>query len=193
MGTSGPAVRIPLLLFVFLGQSLATEPTPQEIGDQVAARLFTILMTTLQEKIAADGPESAITYCRIEALPLTSQVAEEFASVKNARRTALRIRNPANKPDAADRSVLEEWLASWNPASTPKPVLKEFTGDEGTKELRYYRPVPVLATCLACHGTGDEISPDVRTAIERDYPQDKATGFREGDLRGAIVVTFDAQ
>jgi hypothetical protein len=49
-----------------------------------------------------------------------------------------------------------------------------------------------MATCLACHGSGDEITPSVRAAISRDYPQDQAIDFQEGDLRGAIVVTFQA-
>jgi mono/diheme cytochrome c family protein len=173
--------------------ALAADQTPQQIGDQVAGRLFASLMTTLQEKIATDGPEAAIAYCRLEALPLTAQVAEEFPSVKNVRRTALRVRNPANAPDATDQSVLEEWLASWNPAATPQPVVKEYTASDGTKELRYYRPVPVMATCLACHGSGDQILANVRAALQRDYPQDEAVDFREGDLRGAIVVTFDAE
>ena len=170
--------------------ALAAEPTPQDIGDQVAGRLMANLMTTLQEKIASEGPAAAIAYCRLEALPLTAQVAEEFPSVKNVRRTSVRVRNPANAPDPTDRSVLEEWLMTWNPAAPPRPVIKEFTAGDGTRELRYYRPVPVMATCLACHGNGDDIAPDVRAAIGRDYPQDKATGFKEGDLRGAIVVTF---
>ena len=173
--------------------ALAADQTPQQIGDQVAGRLFASLMTTLQEKIAAEGPESAIAYCRLEALPLTSQVTEEFPSVKSVRRTALRVRNPANTPDATDQSVLEEWLASWNPSVPPPPVIKEYSATDGTKELRYYRPVPVMATCLACHGSGEEIPGNVRAAIERDYPQDDAVDFQEGDLRGAIAVTFHAE
>lgn len=182
------------IAFVLLAfTALAADQTPQQIGDQVAGRLFASLMTTLQERIAAEGPESAIAYCRLEALPLTAQVAEEFPSVKSVRRTALRVRNPANSPDATDRSVLEQWLASWNPSAPPQPVTKEYTADDGTKELRYYRPVPVMATCLACHGSGEEIPGNVRAALQRDYPQDEAVGFQEGDLRGAIVVTFDAE
>jgi hypothetical protein len=70
--------------------------------------------------------------------------------------------------------------------------MKEFYSADGTKELRYYRPVPVMATCLACHGSGDEIPGNVRKALQRDYPQDQAVEFKEGDLRGAIVVTFRA-
>jgi hypothetical protein len=173
--------------------ALAANQTPQEVGDQVAGRLFASLMTTLQEKIATDGPEAAIAYCRLEALPLTAQIAGEFPSVKNVRRTALRVRNPSNAPDATDRSVLEEWLAVWNPTVPPQPVIKEYTAADGAKELRYYRPVPVMATCLACHGSGELIPDNVRAALQRDYPQDEAVDFQEGDLRGAIVVTFDGE
>ena len=72
-------------------------------------------------------------------------------------------------------------------------MIKELTADHGTKAIRYYRPVPVMATCLACHGSEKEIAPNVRAAITRDYPQDEAVDFQEGDLRGAIVVTFDAE
>jgi hypothetical protein len=184
--------RLLLAATLLATPALAADPTPQEVGDQVAGRLFASLMTTLQDKIATEGPEAAIAYCRLEALPLTAQVAEEFPQVKNIRRTALRVRNPGNAPDTTDRNVLSRWLASWDPTTPPPPVMQEFTADDGTKELRYYRPVPVMATCLTCHGTGDEIPANVRAAIERDYPQDEAVNFQEADLRGAIVVTFDA-
>jgi hypothetical protein len=181
------------LLLAVLLPAVASAADPEEIGDQVAGRLFTSLMTTLQEKIASEGPEAAIAYCRLEALPLTAQVGQEFPQVKSVHRTALRVRNPDNQPDATDRSVLEAWLTTWNPAEPPKSVIKELTTDHGTKAIRYYRPVPVMATCLACHGSGNEIAPNVRAAIARDYPHDQAVDFQEGDLRGAIVVTFDAE
>jgi hypothetical protein len=187
------AASLRTLLLAVLLPAIASAADPEEIGDQVAGRLFTSLMTTLQEKIADQGPEAAIAYCRLEALPLTAQIAKEFPQVKSVHRTALRVRNPDNQPDATDRSVLEAWLTTWNPAEPPKPVIKELTTDHGTKAIRYYRPVAVMATCLACHGSGNEIAPNVRAAIARDYPQDQAVDFHEGDLRGAIVVTFDAE
>ena len=187
------AASVRTLLLAVLLPAVASAADPKEIGDQVAGRLFTSLMTTLQEKIASEGPEAAVAYCRLEALPLTAQTAKEFPQVKSVHRTALRVRNPDNQPDATDRAVLEAWLATWNPAEPPKPVIKELTTDHGTKAVRYYRPVPVMATCLACHGSVKEIAPNVRAAITRDYPQDQAVDFQEGDLRGAIVVTFDAE
>jgi hypothetical protein len=185
--------RLGMAFGLVAATALAAEPTPRDVGDEVAGRLFAGLMGTLQEKIASEGPAAAIAYCRLEALPLTARVGEEFPQVKNIRRTALRVRNPANVPDATDRSVLEEWLAAWNPSNPPQPVMKEYSSQDGTKELRYYRPVPVMATCLTCHGSGDEIPAEVREALQRDYPEDEAVDFQQGDLRGAIVVTFDAE
>jgi hypothetical protein len=182
--------RALLLAVVLPGAALASDPAAT--GDEVAGRLFASLMTVLQEKIATEGPVAAISYCRLEALPLTAQIAEEFPEVQSVRRTALRVRNPANAPDATDRTVLQDWLARWNPAAPSAPVLKEFTKDDGTREVRYYRPVPVMASCLTCHGHGDDIDAAVRAAITSDYPDDQAVGFEEGDLRGAIVVTFGA-
>ena len=98
------------------------------------------------------------------------------------RRVSLRIRNPANAPDDHERRVLEEW------AKGKAEVRSEVVAGEGGPELRWMRPVHVNSLCLACHGAPDEIDPGVKEALARRYPGDRATGFRDGDLRGAISV-----
>jgi len=65
-------------------------------------------------------------------------------------------------------------------------------GNLGETEMRYYRPISLVATCLACHGKLEQISPSVLAAIRKIYPEDQAVGFQEGDLRGTVVVTFKA-
>ena len=44
------------------------------------------------------------------------------------------------------------------------------------------------AACLACHGPAEQIAPDVKELLAREYPSDQATGFQEGDLRGWFWV-----
>ena len=44
--------------------------------------------------------------------------------------------------------------------------------------------IRLKAQCLKCHGPKEQILPEVRDALARDYPKDQATGFQEGDLRG---------
>ena len=47
------------------------------------------------------------------------------------------------------------------------------------------------ALCLRCHGEpGPDISAEDLALIQRLYPQDKATGFKLGQLRGAWRIDF---
>ena len=54
----------------------------------------------------------------------------------------------------------------------------------------YVEPITVQPLCLACHGS--EIVPDVADRISELYPEDRATGFAVGDLRGVFWVEFPA-
>ena len=49
------------------------------------------------------------------------------------------------------------------------------------------KAIPTGAVSLNCHGTS--IAPDVSQALAGIYPEDRGTGFSEGDIRGAFVVT----
>jgi hypothetical protein len=102
-------------------------------------------------------------------------------------RTALRVRNPDHAPDAWERSVLEQW--SKLPAATDLTKLESsalVTGPDGAQELRYIKAIPTEALCLACHG--EPIEPTLSARIRSLYPTDQATGFRNGELRGALTV-----
>ena len=51
------------------------------------------------------------------------------------------------------------------------------------------KAIPTGKLCTKCHGT--ELKPEVKAKLAEFYPDDKATGFNKGDLRGAFVVTKD--
>jgi hypothetical protein len=44
--------------------------------------------------------------------------------------------------------------------------------------------------CLACHG--QDLAEPVSAAIEERYPEDQATGFVAGELRGAFLIEWPA-
>jgi hypothetical protein len=55
-----------------------------------------------------------------------------------------------------------------------------------------YYPIVTNAMCLQCHGTeGVDISPSTQAVIDRQYPDDQATGYGEKQLRGLFVVTMN--
>jgi hypothetical protein len=48
------------------------------------------------------------------------------------------------------------------------------------------KAIPTGEVCLKCHGT--QIAPEVSQVLASLYPEDRATGYKEGDIRGAFVV-----
>jgi hypothetical protein len=50
------------------------------------------------------------------------------------------------------------------------------------------KPLIVQPVCIACHGPRENIPAEVKLILEQKYPEDRATGFLVGDVRGAISV-----
>lgn len=143
------------------------------------------LMQALLARLEAAGPDSALAFCADSAQALTARYQSAGVDVH---RTSLRVRNPSNAPDSAERRVLE-YLGGLKAAGTlPSEFMEVRRSGDGTRELRYFRPVTVAAGCLNCHGAVEGIKPSVRAVLAERYPEDKAVGYAEGDLRGVVAV-----
>ena len=99
----------------------------------------------------------------------------------------LQIRNPNNRADAWEQKTLQEFSQK---ASKSAPIngLEKTTimNINGKKSFRYMKAIPVGKACLTCHGS--KISGQVATVINDRYPEDQATGYKEGELRGAFSL-----
>jgi hypothetical protein len=74
------------------------------------------------------------------------------------------------------------------PVRNGKPVeVWHVSEASGQPPFRYMSAIPTQKICLGCHGKS--IDPQVKAKLEALYPEDRATGFSEGDLRGAFVIT----
>jgi len=149
------------------------------------------LQGELKAAIAAGGPVSAVQLCNTRA----PQIADEQSKTSGMtiRRTALKVRNPANAPDALERQVLEDFAAKIaGGADVASLEHIEKVSDGGKTVVRYFKAIPTAKEpCLACHGS--DVKGELKSAIDQLYPHDQATGFKEGDLRGAFSITMDAK
>lgn len=59
---------------------------------------------------------------------------------------------------------------------------------DGERTLRYLRPIRAAGICLNCHGDPGEFEPEVFSLLRERYPEDAATGYSAGQLRGAVSV-----
>lgn len=142
----------------------------QHLGRTVKSRL----MAAMEE-----GPDAAIRVCADEAQALTVRAAEE----RNARvgRSSLRLRNPANDGP--------EWVTAWLREQGERPAqgVEPSAGIVSDPPVaRFVAPIAIEGPCLMCHGAPDAIPASIRTVLDERYPDDRATGYRAGDLRGAL-------
>jgi hypothetical protein len=179
-------VLSPILL---LAGEPATDTAWVDQSRQLAMQLGGQLKAELTKAIAEGGPMAAINVCYLRAPEIAAQLSQ--ASGARVGRTALRVRNPSNAPDDLERTVLEQFAADLGSGPIDRPLEAVFEIRRGDAvERRYMRAIPTDALCLTCHGK--TIAPELAAAIARDYPKDQATGFEQGQLRGAFSVVWPA-
>lgn len=153
---------------------------------QVTQQLSAGLQKLLGEELAQGGFVGAVKVCSERAQTVTGEF--NVAMGASARRVSLRYRNPNDQPDPYERAVLQRWQEDHNRQKLPAERAQIITEADGTRHLRYMKPIVVQAMCLTCHGEPARIPDEVKQILGSRYPQDLATGYAAGDLRGAVSV-----
>lgn len=149
---------------------------------QLGGSLKKELVTTMKSA----GPVAALEVCNVKAPVITTEINEK--SSLEIQRTSLKYRNPKNAPDAWEVAVLEKFAARH--AAGEKFKMMEFAevvDNDGVKQVRYMKAIGTGKPCMQCHGS--DLNPKVAEKINALYPEDKATGFKVGELRGAFTIT----
>lgn len=189
------SIRIPAAtaLAIALGACTAVEPATDvpkltQESRSAATDLQKQLAGKLLAEIRANGAPAAIGVCKTIAPEIAAKVSRETGW--RVTRVSLKTRNPVlGAPDAWEQQVLAAFDA--RAAAGDKPDALEraevVTEPEG-RYFRYMKALPVIQLCTNCHGTADAIHPGVKAQLAREYPHDRATGYRVGQLRGAISI-----
>lgn len=170
-----------LLLIVF-PLSAADFSRHEQKANEVAMLLLKTLKTKLTEEMTKGGPIKALEFCSLEAVSLTKDVNSKVPPSWTVKRISDRTRNSANAPDSLDLEALKHFDKS-------KEVsfwIEEKGSDSKLLASRYYKPIRIEATCLHCHGT--TLSTVIKEKLAMKYPEDKATGYQIGQLRGLVRV-----
>jgi hypothetical protein len=168
-------------------QQNKAEPSPEKRAEllqhaqQSALALTQSLKAELVTAIKAGGPENALHICHAMAPALAAKIAKDQAV--SIRRVSLKNRNPQNTPDPVEKLILEQW------AQMPdKQEHQEIIQVNEKPTFLYMKALRVEKACLNCHGPQTQIKPEVLALLKQYYPNDQATGYAEGDLRGAVTV-----
>lgn len=144
------------------------------------------LQTELKSAMKTGGPVAAIAVCNTRAMPITEKAAKDHGIALS--RVSLRNRNPANAPNDWQTAVLDDFERQKSAGKDIATLAwSETVNVDGGREFRFMKAIPTGAVCLNCHGVS--LDPAVSRILSDLYPEDKATGFSEGDIRGAFVAT----
>jgi len=160
----------------------------EAVGQAAAAKLMVTLKGELTKAMQVSVGD-AIEVCSSKALELTSSITDSVENVAAIKRTSFKYRNPQNAPDEWEMKALKMFEDAAKKGEALPASYVQKVEENGQATYRYYQPMKVAPLCLNCHGDKNMLSEEVSAQLVNLYPEDKATGYKEGDFRGVIRVS----
>lgn len=150
-------------------------------GDSITTTAQNNLVSNLKKAIEEGGFAHAISFCKENANSITSSgIPSEDIILK---RVSTRNRNPNNFPDSDETLILDAYAYNVENGLESSPNIQKI---ENGEVLLYTKAIIFPGgICLNCHGDpNSEIQEEAKKVIEEQYPQDQATKYKAGELRG---------
>ncbi len=158
-------------------QALAAEA--RALAAEFAGRLKPELQAALRD----GGPVHAIGVCADKAPSIADALSAESGWL--VKRVSLKARNASRAiPDRWETAALKA-LEQRREAGEPAAALNY--SETTASHYRYLQAQVVEGVCLTCHGKA--LSADVNKALNEYYPDDRATAYSAGQVRGAISLS----
>jgi len=160
----------------------AEQPTNEE-ARSIAKQFLGQLKPELQKSMKRNGPAGTIEFCHSKAPQIAHELSKETGWKIN--RVSLKPRGATATPDQWETTVLNRFNEQLAKGDNPQNI--EFSATvvvNNEKQFRYMKAIPTGDVCLKCHGT--DIAAPVKGALQKLYPDDAATGYSKGQLRGAF-------
>lgn len=167
------------------GPSAEQQAAMADDARKTAGALIQQLGGELKKSLEANGPENSIGVCKEKAPAIAAALSK--SSGFDVKRVSPKNRNPKGVPDAWEaeaQAALEKRLAAGEKPETLETwqVVQTSSG----REFRYARALVTQQLCLTCHG--ENIADGIKARLAAEYPQDKATGYRTGMVRGIVSL-----
>lgn len=185
-------IKYSVLLVLFSGAVCASQAdddaakqTYLQESRQITQAFMQSLGGTLKQQLETTSAENAIGVCKYVAPALAADYSKDGRIVK---RVSLKSRNKTlGQPDAWERGVLEKFDQQ-KAQDIATQETSEVMEDSDGRWFRYMKAIPTQPMCLQCHGQSSDLSAGVKAILAKEYPEDSATGYRVGDIRGAVSI-----
>ena len=154
-------------------------------ANQAIKEFAETLKSALMLSMQTDGSIKTIAVCKDIAPKVAQQVSEKYNL--DVSRTSLKVRNPENRADDWEKKVLRDFNTRMEKGETIKQLrFSEQVDIDGQKQRRVMKAIGTDLVCITCHG--EKIPEQIQAELNKLYPDDEATGFSIGSVRGAFSV-----
>ncbi|ODS84082.1 MAG: hypothetical protein ABS46_04740 [Cytophagaceae bacterium SCN 52-12] len=156
------------------------------LGDSLSLLAQKTLLQNVSGAIAKGGAAHAVAFCNLRAMPLTDSIA--YKNAVTIRRVTDKARNSANALSGEREIALFRKIQDSLQSGSVQP---HYLLEDESGRTVYYKPILLaMPTCLQCHGApGKDIEAATLAEIKEKYPDDEATGYIPGQLRGLWKIT----
>lgn len=171
-----------LFCLAFAGSTMAGDKLQAE-AEALAQQFVGQLKPQLKQAMTEGGPTRAIEVCASVAPKIADSLSAE--SGWTVKRVSLKSRNASRAiPDRWEKQVLEQF--DQRQAAGEEPAQINYS-ETSAGHYRYMQAQGVEPLCLTCHG--ESLAQPVTDTLQQYYPDDWATGYSLGQVRGAISLS----
>ncbi len=176
------------LLTPSLGRALDDSAERDKAASEVAMGFVKELGAAMTREMTKGGPTEAIKVCAELAPEIAGRLSRERGW--RVTRVGTRVRNPLlGMPDAWEQKVLAEFAERARKGEAfPSMTRSEVVMEPDGQYYRFMKPIALQPQCVLCHGPSEQIPEEIRTVLKKQYPFDAATGYKAGELRGAVSI-----
>lgn len=169
---------------IALDRSIERDKAAADVANSFLKQLSVAMM----REMAEGGPSEAIKVCATLAPEIAGRLSREHGW--RVTRVGTRVRNPLlGMPDAWEQRVLSEFAERAGKGEAFSGMThSEVVTEPAGQYYRFMKPIAVQPQCLLCHGPSDQIPEEIRSLLNKQYPFDAATGYKAGELRGAVSI-----
>lgn len=187
------ATRLSLVMCIPLlipspGAALDDTTEREKSASEVVMGFVKELGAAMTREMAKGGPTEAIKVCAELAPEIAGRLSRENGW--RVTRVGTRVRNPLlGMPDVWEQQVLAEFAErAGKGESFASMTRSEAVIEPDGQYYRFMKPIALQPKCLLCHGPSEQIPEGIRNVLKQQYPFDAATGYKAGELRGAVSI-----